>query len=101
MFALCALQDYRRRFNLEPLVKNSQDEELEKGRKRATVGAGAGSIQGVVWLMHHSSASHYYCALQVDEPCPKCGNPVMEFYTMQLRSADEGQTVFYECAKCG
>lgn len=37
----------------------------------------------------------------VDEPCPKCGNKQMEYYTMQLRSADEGQTVFYECAKCG
>ncbi|CAM9558214.1 unnamed protein product [Chrysoparadoxa australica] len=33
----------------------------------------------------------------VDEPCPRCNHPVMEFYTMQLRSADEGQTVFYEC----
>lgn len=38
--------------------------------------------------------------MQVDESCPKCGNIEMEFYTMQLRSADEGQTVFYECAKC-
>lgn len=38
--------------------------------------------------------------MQVDETCPKCGNLEMEFYTMQLRSADEGQTVFYECAKC-
>ena len=28
----------------------------------------------------------------VNEECPKCKNPKMEFYTMQLRSADEGQT---------
>lgn len=37
----------------------------------------------------------------VNEECPKCKNPQMEYYTMQLRSADEGQTVFYECVKCG
>ena len=39
----------------------------------------------------------------VKEECPKCRHPFMEFYTMQLRSADEGQTVFYECpsAECG
>lgn len=37
----------------------------------------------------------------VNEECPKCKNPTMEYYTMQLRSADEGQTVFYECTKCG
>ncbi|KAF4724433.1 G elongation factor, mitochondrial 2 [Perkinsus olseni] len=37
----------------------------------------------------------------VDEECPKCKNPRMAFWTQQLRSADEGQTVFYECQKCG
>lgn len=35
-------QDYRRRYNLEPLVKSSIDEELQKGRQRATVRAWGG-----------------------------------------------------------
>lgn len=37
----------------------------------------------------------------VKEPCPKCKHPELQYYTMQLRSADEGMTVFYECLKCG
>ena len=34
------------------------------------------------------------------QPCPECGHQWMYFSTMQLRSVDEGQTVFYECVKC-
>ena len=37
---------------------------------------------------------------RVAEKCPKCGNEEMIFTTAQLRSADEGQTVFYTCVKC-
>jgi len=33
--------------------------------------------------------------------CPKCSNPEMMYNTAQLRSADEGQTVFYSCDACG
>jgi DNA-directed RNA polymerase I subunit RPA12 len=36
----------------------------------------------------------------IEETCPQCGHQEMYFYTMQLRSVDEGQTVFYECTKC-
>jgi DNA-directed RNA polymerase I subunit RPA12 len=36
----------------------------------------------------------------VQERCPKCDYHELNYYTMQLRSADEGQTVFYECTKC-
>lgn len=38
---------------------------------------------------------------KIAEPCPKCAHPELYFYTMQLRSVDEGSTVFYECEKCG
>eukprot|EP00658_Telonema_sp_P-2_P010503 TRINITY_DN13958_c0_g1_i1.p2 TRINITY_DN13958_c0_g1~~TRINITY_DN13958_c0_g1_i1.p2 ORF type:complete len:139 (-),score=36.76 TRINITY_DN13958_c0_g1_i1:488-904(-) len=37
----------------------------------------------------------------VKETCPKCGYEEMAFYCLQLRSVDEGQTVFYSCLNCG
>eukprot|EP00055_Hartaetosiga_balthica_P000773 m.137422 g.137422 ORF g.137422 m.137422 type:complete len:129 (-) comp11705_c0_seq1:163-549(-) len=36
----------------------------------------------------------------IQETCPKCGREEMTYRTAQLRSADEGQTIFYRC-KCG
>lgn len=68
------MDDYRRRYRLQP---------LGDAGKKASSNAPARST--------------------VDEPCVKCGSRPLEFYTMQLRSADEGTTVFYECLNeaCG
>lgn len=33
--------------------------------------------------------------------CPVCNAEEMSYNTAQLRSADEGQTVFYSCDECG
>ena len=36
----------------------------------------------------------------IDRKCPKCNSEKMSYAAIQLRSADEGQTVFFTCVKC-
>ncbi|KAI5362731.1 Putative Zinc finger, TFIIS-type, DNA-directed RNA polymerase, M/15kDa subunit [Septoria linicola] len=37
----------------------------------------------------------------IEQACEKCGHPEVRYYTQQLRSADEGSTVFFTCPNCG
>ena len=36
----------------------------------------------------------------IERLCTKCGHNEMSYKTQQLRSADEGMTIFYYCLKC-
>lgn len=37
----------------------------------------------------------------IERICAKCGHNEMTYKTQQMRSADEGMSIFYYCVKCG
>ncbi|KAI5818626.1 DNA-directed RNA polymerase i 13.7 kda polypeptide [Pyronema omphalodes] len=45
-------------------------------------------------------ADDLHTEAKISQTCPACGNGEMWFFTLQLRGADEGATVFYRC-ECG
>eukprot|EP00210_Caulerpa_lentillifera_P002880 g2750.t1 len=66
------MEVFYRKYNVEPLIPINQLKEDQEGMSKA----------------------------KVDEYCPKCNYLGLHYFTMQIRSADEGQTVFYVCPEC-
>ncbi|KAL6316522.1 hypothetical protein AAG906_018225 [Vitis piasezkii] len=67
-------EDIRRELNIEPFVK----------------------LDGII--TEESEAQN----AKTKGRCDRCEEDTwLYYYTRQLRSADEGQTIFYECTKCG
>ncbi len=82
-------------------VTRSRDLELKFARVK--VDMSAAKQDATVRLAAQCACVHcaHACTVvQIAEECPQCGRMEMTFKTAQLRSADEGQTIFYFC-KCG
>jgi DNA-directed RNA polymerase subunit M/transcription elongation factor TFIIS len=44
---------------------------------------------------------HLQSRATIQQECPKCASDKMWYSELQLRSADEGTTLFFECPDCG
>ena len=55
------------------------------------------------WMKDATKAGEKSKQATIEQDCEQegCGNNLMYFYSRQTRSVDEGQTVYYECTKCG
>ena len=73
---------------------------MGEGQAAATQQQSVTTLRDEEEAAEEAKAAEYKRAT-VKEPCPKCNYKKLTFYTLQLRSVDEGQTVFYECQKCG
>ena len=92
--AVCGICDWRRpQADFDGLLLESSMTH-EDMRRRFGVEVKISASQSMM------SAEGQIQRAKVAETCPECGHPELEFFTMQLRSVDEGQTVFYECPQC-
>ncbi|XP_011267210.1 DNA-directed RNA polymerase I subunit RPA12 isoform X2 [Camponotus floridanus] len=94
-----------------PLLDESKDTVVCFACKREWNAETFGDMK-MTHTIHFNSKNTYISAREADDSdddadgpiveraCPQCKNDKMSYATLQLRSADEGQTVFYTCTKC-
>ncbi|KAI1335459.1 hypothetical protein F5Y15DRAFT_419946 [Xylariaceae sp. FL0016] len=52
-------------------------------------------------IVQHVEAHKVETEALTNEQCVKCGGSEVRYSAVQLRSADEGSTIFYTCGTCG
>ncbi len=72
------LEDYHVKYVVEFNARDNYNE--ERKLKQANKGQAEGPI--------------------AERRCSNCGNETMSYASLQLRSADEGQTIFFTCTRC-
>jgi len=68
-------------------------------------------FENTTWISHIDEYKELYKEIHKDivlerpsiisDPCPNCKNTTFYTEQRQIRSLDEGQTLFYTCTKCG
>ncbi|KAI5621661.1 DNA-directed RNA polymerase I subunit RPA12 isoform X1, partial [Silurus asotus] len=61
-----------------------------------------GELKGPVdWIVRgNANINAHFFFQQIDRRCSRCNKEGMVYHTRQMRSADEGQTVFFTCVHC-
>lgn len=93
-------------FHHSPSVLDCQtDRVADTSSKVVVTTSKPGAFPSPLSLKHHSQVQavdpeNIRTDAVIKETCPNCGREEVWYYSQQLRSADEGSTVFYSC-ECG
>lgn len=91
-------QQIRSTVVLNPAEKSAAVvEEEDSDLQGPVVGHGSGSASSGLGA---PTSLLTVCLLQIDRRCVRCNKEGMVYHTRQMRSADEGQTVFFTCVHC-
>ena len=84
----------------EDCLQYTKDTSSKVITSRSKPGAFPSSLRAKHSEVQNVNAEDLQVEAVISKDCPDCGRTEMFYHTKQLRSADEGSTVFYRC-ECG